>query len=163
MEILVSLKKSGQIKYIGLSNYTYGQIRSALRVAKVNAVFGRYNIVSRNRDLLKFCYEESAAFLAKDLLYGEKFTDDYKSKKNRDPLSAPQFELRRFAEAAGKSVSQIAVSFAVHSDLVTSAFIRASNSAELERLTRGADFKLEPEEELNRIAAAYQLITGENF
>jgi aryl-alcohol dehydrogenase-like predicted oxidoreductase len=163
MEILVSFKKAGKIKYIALSDYTYGQIRTALRVAKVNAVFGPYNIANRNRELLKFCYEESAAFLACDVLFGERFSDEYRLKTRRDPLAALQSELRRFAAAAGKTVSQVAVSFAIHSDLITSAFIRADAAEKLDVLIKGADFELEPKGELDKIVKAYRFITGENF
>jgi len=107
METLVFLKRLGKIKHIGVTNFSYEQIRNALRVAKVNAVQGYYNIFNRNsqtfynaplnymseKDLFRICYEENMAFFAYSGLFhglltdgfSEKIKNDYKDIRKQDP------------------------------------------------------------------------------
>lgn len=175
METLVSLKKQGKIGYIGMNNYAYDEIRTALRVAKVNAVSAYYNIIDRNaeynathllnyrteQDVFRICYEENIAMfsysgllqglLSENYLEHLKVNDTRKfgSKilgKHKEAYASLVKELINFSHSIGKTLPQVALSFLVHKPLVTSVLIGVSSKEQLQENLKALDFKLSTDE-----------------
>jgi pyridoxine 4-dehydrogenase len=61
---LVELQREGKIRYIGVSNVTEEQLRTAQKVTRVVSVQNRYNASDRTSDaLVDLCAQEGMAFL----------------------------------------------------------------------------------------------------
>ncbi|MDR2940600.1 MAG: aldo/keto reductase [Clostridiales bacterium] len=176
METLVFLKKLGKIRYIGFTNFSESETRRALRVAKVNAVQGLYNLIERNpryvynsalsylveKDLFPLCREESMAFFPYSPLFHGVLTDNYRRhlygntdiRKDDPKLSNERLraylslleKLEALAKELGKTVSQIAINFLIQKDTVTSVLAGASNPSQLISNLHAVNFMLGPDE-----------------
>ncbi len=176
METLVFLKKLGKIRYIGLTNFSKSETERALRVAKVNALQGLYNLIERNpryvytsalsylseKDLFPLCKDESMAFFPYSPLFHGVLTDNYRKhiyhetdiRKDDPKLSDERIKsyvsllekLENFAKEIGRTISQIAINFLIQKEAVTSVLAGASNPAQLISNAQAVNFMLTNEE-----------------
>ncbi len=161
MDAMLELKRSGKIRYIGLSNFSVSEAKRAMQKAEISSMQGLYNMLERNansyhsipleyrteRDILPFCLENGMAFfpyspLLQGLLTG-KFTgnESFKDVRAANPnLSGEKFKmyinvvkkLNDIADKIKKPLSQIALNWLIRNEAVTSVIAGAQNSQQLE-------------------------------
>lgn len=161
MDAMLELKKSGKIRYIGLSNFSISEAKRAMQKAEISSMQGLYNMLERNansyhnipleyrteREILPFCLENGMAFfpyspLLQGLLAG-KFTgnESFKDVRAANPnLSGEKFKtyinvvkkLKIIANEIKKPLSQIALNWLIKSKAVTSVIAGVQNPQQLE-------------------------------
>ncbi|MBV7505425.1 aldo/keto reductase [Bacillus sp. sid0103] len=121
---LKQLKDEGKIRSIGVSNFTFDQLKEANKDGYVDVYQGEYNLLSRSaeRELFPYVTKQQISFvpfypLASGLLTGKYASETEISEKNR---KRPQFQegvyeqnlekielVRKIASAKGAEVAQI--------------------------------------------------------
>lgn len=161
MDAMLELKKSGKIRYIGLSNFSIAEAKRAMQKAEISSMQGLYNMLERNAEsyhnipleyrteseILPFCIENGLAFfpyspLLQGLLTG-KFTgnESFEDVRAANPnLSGERFKkfinvvkrLNVIADKINKPLSQIALNWLIRNEAVTSVIAGAQNVQHLE-------------------------------
>jgi aryl-alcohol dehydrogenase-like predicted oxidoreductase len=138
---MVSLRKEGKVRFIGVSNFELEDVRRCMAVGSVDSVQLNYNLLNRRieDDLLPFCRAKGIAVLtygpmAHGTLSG---TFDAAALAPNDwrrrphplldlPKAARTVDaLRPLAEASGWTVGQLAIAWVLGNPLVTSAIVGA--------------------------------------
>ncbi len=165
MEALLECVKAGKVRYIGLSNQTPEQIREYLKYGPVVSLQPPLNLLYRYAEvqLLPLCQEKNIGVipyspLARGLLTG----------KYDRPVSFPEGDFRRdyflfmgeafarnikivkalqkYAEAAGRPVSHLAIAWILAHPAVTSAIVGAKRPKQIEETAGAFDWKLGQDE-----------------
>lgn len=145
IEQLMKLKEEGKIKSIGVSNFTLGHLKRAVKAGLIDVIQPCYNLYWRHieKDLMPYCIENgigivSYSSIAQGLLTG-KFTIDWEfdetdMRRNTIPLfKSPTYELaiettekiRAVGKKYGKSPVQTAINWTIHKTGITSAIVGA--------------------------------------
>ncbi len=145
IEELMKLKAEGKIRAIGVSNYTLGHLKRAVKAGQIDAVQPCYNLYWRHieKDLLPYCLENGISVItyssiAQGLLTG-KFTKDWSfaetdMRRTTIPLfKSPTFEMaidttekiKSIGEKYGKSPVQTAINWTINKPGITSAIVGA--------------------------------------
>lgn len=124
MSAMEELADAGKIRFIGVSNFSIGELeraQSALAKYRIVANQVRYSLIERTIEggLLKYCQENSITVMAFSPL-GTSFA--------RLRSADPQGELKRIASAAGKTEAQVALNWLIAKDRVV-AVAKASTAA----------------------------------
>jgi len=153
LEAVTALKHAGKIRAIGLSNFSFADIRRADALAEIAAVELRYNLLERGpeKELLPWCRERGIGVfaygpLAEGLLagqYSEASRFDASDRRSR----LPHFQgdalrknlgmverVKRAAAEHSKTAAQIAVNWVLSRDAVTSAVVGVKNMKQLEEV-----------------------------
>jgi diketogulonate reductase-like aldo/keto reductase len=129
MESLVS---EGRARFIGVSNFTLGQLRELLGIAKVAPRFLQNRCYARtgwDRAVRELCAEHGVIYQGFSLLTA-----------NRAELQ--QSDVRRLSSRTGRTTAELVFRFATHVGMLP---LTGTSSAEHMRLDLGAlDFTLEP-------------------
>jgi len=62
---LADLQRQGKIRYIGVSNFTLGQIQRSMREATITSIQNQFSVINQREDmdLLKFCEEHHITYI----------------------------------------------------------------------------------------------------
>jgi len=171
LRTMSDLVRDGKVRYLACSNFSAWQIAKAhavcdrLGIEKFVAVQPPYNLLKRDaeQELLPYCREESLGVLAYSPLMGGFLTGKY-SKNATPPTGSrgkynPEFwdrvngernfvrleKLSSLAEAAGVSISELAVAWILKNPTVTGAIIGASSPQQVEDNCKILEHELSPD------------------
>lgn len=181
MEALVSMKKAGKIRCIGLSNFSIDQIKAAEEYAEVDAVQLPFSMVDTSaQKTLEWAAKAGKICLSYGSLGAGVLTGRYRSlpefAKNdfrftfydyfREPKFSRIMELLKTleeiaSEHGAKTCAEVALNWVCQKSFVSSALVGFRTPEHALELTRSFDWKLSPEE-LQRIDdEIVRLKTGE--
>ncbi len=162
LEAVTELKKAGRIRAIGLSNFSFDDIRRAEKLAEIAAVELRYNLLERGpeADLFPWCRERDIGVfvygsLAEGLLAGKySAASQFEPGDRRSRL--PHFHgdalkrnlevvdrVKRVAANHSKSTVQIAVNWVLSRDAVTSAVVGVKSVKQLEEVAGSVGWEID--------------------
>ena len=158
---LRELLAAGKTRSVGVSNVSLAQVREFAAVCPLTAVQPPYNMLQRDidRDLIPWCVSQSISVviywpLLKGLLAG-KLPRDHVFPTTDSRHKYPMFQgtewqknqdfidrLRPIAAEAGKTVSQLAINWAIHRPGITSALCGAKRPDQIRENALAAGWKL---------------------
>ncbi|MFA5424681.1 MAG: aldo/keto reductase [Phycisphaerae bacterium] len=168
---MAKLQEQGKIRYIGVSNFTVGQIKRARKVADVVSLQPPYSMLRRETEdeLLPYCAENNIGVVVyspmhKGLLTGkfseqkinELAEDDH---RRRDPeFKGEKFkatlelvdELRPIAQRNGITLAQLAIAWVLRREEVTSAIVGARKPSQTKETAPASEIDL-PREDIEQI------------
>jgi aryl-alcohol dehydrogenase-like predicted oxidoreductase len=159
------LMEEGKTRSIGVSNFSLAHIREFHAACPVAAVQPPYNMLQREieRDLVPWCREHGIAIcvywpLLKGLLAG-KLPRDHVFRPGDGRAKYPMFQgqewqknqdflddLRVIAKAAGKTVAQLVVNWAIHQPGITAALCGAKRPDQIRETAGAMGWRLAPDE-----------------
>jgi aryl-alcohol dehydrogenase-like predicted oxidoreductase len=166
MDALLSLKKQGKIRAIGVSNFPRGLIEKCYMIGDVASDQPKYNLLSRDieKDVLPYCIENEIGIisygpLAQGLLTG-KVTMDRRFAQgdlretfqvwfkpaNRSRVLRALDNVRPIAQKYDATLAQVAISWVVTQPGVTSAIVGARNTGQVIENANAAEFELSEED-----------------
>lgn len=169
MRALEVLKQQGKIKYIGVSNFSKGQIEQAEQYGKIDVIQPPYSMVNRSaEELMKWAKSKGMdtftyGSLGAGILTGAirklpQFEENDYRKEFYDFYSEPKFSqvmellktLDDIAESHQKPVAQVAVNWSTQKEYVGTALCGVRKPEEAEENCAAFEWEL-TEEEINRI------------
>jgi aryl-alcohol dehydrogenase-like predicted oxidoreductase len=164
MRAAVELLSAGKVRYVGVSNFDVPLLERALRVCPLVSLQQLYNLLRRGAqaNLIPFCRRHDLGViayspLASGLLGGNPTTgtrissDDWRA---RDPDFIGERlqsnlelvgRLRQVAEDEGLRIAQLAVSWVLRDEAVTSAVVGVRKPQHIVGIAPAADHELSPE------------------
>jgi len=162
-EAMAKLVEQGKVRFLGASNVTVEHVKRLQKVWPVTAVQPPYSMLRRDieSDLLPYCKENGIGVVCyspmqKGLLTG-KFTKAYMQTlapddhRRQDPMfTGAAFErnlaiidaLGPIAQRSGKTLSQLAIAWALRNDEVTSAIVGARQPDQIKETVAAGDWVL---------------------
>ena len=163
LEAVSLLKEAGKIRAIGLSNFSFDDIRRADSLAEIAAVELRYNLLERGpeTELFPWCRQRGIGVfvygpLAEGLLAGKYSAAsrfDASDRRSRLPHFQGQVlernleiveRVKRLAADHSKTAAQIAVNWVLSRDAVTSAVVGVKNVSQLEEVSGSTGWSVDP-------------------
>ena len=184
-EEMAKLAQEGKVRYIGVSNFNVEQIKHIQKIHAVASLQPPYSMLRREveDELLTYCEENNIGVVVyspmqRGLLTG-KFNqerlaalplDDH---RRRSPdFHDPQFtattqlvdQLRPIAERNGKTLAQLAISWALRRPEITAAIVGARRPEQIVETSAASDFQLNAEDiqEIERLLAERQKKVNKN-
>lgn len=149
LKALEKLKKMGKIRYIGVSNFSYGQLKNMLQISKLPIISlqTEYNLLERSieKKILPSCEENKITVIAYMPLNSGKIL---KNAKYANVLS-------NLAKKYNKTIPQIILNFLIsHSEVV--AIPATTNIFHLEENSKSTEFRLK-REDIDVIAKTFDM------
>ncbi len=175
LRALDDLVHQGKVRYVGCSNYQAWQLATALwtsdkqGLARFESDQPRYNILYREieNEILPLCREQQVGVIVYNPLAGGFLTGRYQT--GQEPEQNTRFtlhqagrmyqarywqqaqfeavqELKQYFSNRDKSLTQVALSWVLAQNGITSAILGASRPEQLSDSLGGTELKLEPEE-----------------
>lgn len=160
---LAKLQDEGKVRYIGVSNFTVGQIQMVQKIAPVASLQPPYSMLNRRveDELLAYCGENNIGVIAyspmqRGLLTG-KFTaervanlPDGDHRKNNPDFQEPALsatlemveKLKVIAERNSITLAQLAIAWVLRRDEVTAAIVGARRGGQIEETAKAMNVKL---------------------
>ncbi|MBW4528937.1 MAG: aldo/keto reductase [Phormidium tanganyikae FI6-MK23] len=187
LEALDLIVRAGKVRYIGVSNFLAYRLSRALGRAEVRnltrfvSIQPRYNLLFREieRELLPLAQEEGLGVIPYNPLAGGLLTG--KHDRTSEPTSGTRFtlgaaaeryqerywhdrefntveELRTVADAAGLSLTTLAIAWVLANPIITAPIIGASRSEQLTHSLKAIEVKLDDslKQKLDNITADYR-------
>ena len=172
MEAMMKMKQQGKIRYIGISNFTFDEMRRAFAVAPVVSYQPEFSMLNRiNQPQMDFCRENNVGVITYGSIAGGILSGKYRSLANMPTDQRnekyPYYDgeafakilllLKVFDEIAqnhGKPVSHVAINWVVQQPSVTSAIVGMKSPAQAKETASAGDWELSPEE-INLIDTKY--------
>ncbi len=146
MDILLDIQKKGKIRYIGVSNYSVGQMKESLENGQIISLQSMYSMLERDieKGELPFCVENNLGVicyspLASGVLTGKydestKF-EDWRGKNIIGHFTGDVFlshirkvkEVSRIARNLDKTTAQLAINWLLHQKGVATAIVGVKN------------------------------------
>jgi len=180
-QTLLDLKSQGKIRWAGVSNYSVSQLERAAKLGPVSSLQPRYSLLNqqiqeegqldwcRNNNCGIVCYSPMESGLLTGKVNQEWIDNlpenDWRRHKADHPVAAllhpPKLDpflklveqLNAIANSSGHTVSQLAVSWVLSRNEVTSAIVGARKKGQIAETVQAAEWVLE-ENELNAISSA---------
>ena len=180
-QTLLDLKSQGKIRWAGVSNYSVSQLERAAKLGPVSSLQPRYSLLNQQiqeEGQLDWCRDNNCGIVCyspmeSGLLTGkvnQEWIDnlpenDWRRHKADHPVAAllhpPKLDpflklveqLNVIANSSGHTVSQLAVSWVLSRNEVTSAIVGARKKGQIAETVQAAEWVLE-ENELNAISSA---------
>ncbi|GAB4379615.1 MAG: aldo/keto reductase [Calditrichia bacterium] len=161
---LVKLKEQGKIRYLGASNFDVDLLERCEAIHHVDSLQPPYSLLNRQVEekILPWCREHQTGVVAYSPLQSGLLTgkfdvsrlakDDWRRKSTyfREPQLSKNLKfaesLKPIAEKYGKTVTQLAISWVLMNNTVTSAIVGARNPQQLQEIIGGADWKIDAED-----------------
>ncbi len=152
MDILLDIQKKGKIRYIGVSNYSVGQMKESLENGQIISLQSMYSMLERDieKGELPFCVENNLGVicyspLASGVLTGKydestKF-EDWRGKNIIGHFTGDVFlshirkvkEVSRIARNLDKTTAQLAINWLLHQKGVATAIVGVKNPDQVEQ------------------------------
>ncbi|UCG48372.1 MAG: aldo/keto reductase [Phycisphaerales bacterium] len=182
-EEMARLADEGKVRYLGVSNFSVGQIERVRNIYPVASLQPPYSMLHREAEaeLLEYCAQLDIGVVAyspmqRGLLTG-KFSqerlaglalDDH---RRRSPdFHGPRFsetlklveQLKRIAERRGRTVAQLAISWVLRRPEVTAAIVGARRPEQILETARACGWKLSKSDigEIEQLLAEYERRLG---
>ena len=180
-QTLLDLKTQGKIRWAGVSNYSVSQLERAAKLGPISSLQPRYSLLNQQiqeEGQLDWCRDNNCGIVCyspmeSGLLTGkvnQEWIDnlpenDWRRHKADHPVAAllrpPKLvpflklveQLNAIANSSGHTVSQLAVSWVLSRNEVTSAIVGARKKGQIAETVQAAEWVLE-ENELNAISSA---------
>ena len=180
-QTLLDLKRQGKIRWGGVSNYSVSQLDRAAKIGPISSLQPRYSLLNqqikeegqldwcRNNNCGIVCYSPMESGLLTGKVNQEWIDrlpeNDWRRHKADHPVAAllhpPKLEpflklveqLNTIANSNGHTVSQLAVSWVLSHNEVTSAIVGARKKGQIAETVQAAEWVLN-ENELNSISSA---------
>jgi len=179
LETMVTFKKEGKIRAIGVSNFDTGQIRTAIDIADIAAVQPPLSMLDRSsieNGILPFCAEKNVGTATYGSLGGGILAGRTEILKTGDNESRGSFYgyyaepvlsrcrellgcLQKVADDRGVSVAEVSINWVLAQNGSTSALIGSGTPEKAMQNLKAADWQLTGAE-LAGIEAEYQRIMG---
>ncbi len=160
------LKAEGIIRAIGVSNFSLAQLKEASNYARIDVIQPEYSLLQRDieTEILPYCKQNSIAVMsyssiAKGILTGAfhlgkaqlKEGDFRRTRRFFLPEHLEQeteliMLLKEIADSQNATLSQIAISWLLHQEGLTSAIVGTQSEKHLIENIQGSDIKLSPAE-----------------
>ncbi|MDQ1914541.1 aldo/keto reductase [Paenibacillus sp. GD4] len=160
------LKEEGLIRAIAVSNFSLEQLQEASQYAQIDMIQPEYSLLHRSieQDVVPYCREHgigimSYSSIAKGILTGafhvggKKLEEgDFRAARRLflpEHLEAEReliLTLQDMAKAKGKAISQIAISWLLHQEALTTAIVGSQSIKHMQENADAADIQLSPEE-----------------
>ncbi len=178
LSALSSPVDQGKVRAIGCSNWTAPQLNKALllsqerSLARLESVQPPYNLVQREieADLLPLCLDQEIGTITYSPLAAGFLTGKYR--RGEEPPEGTRFDvipthkpiyftdhgyatlhqLESTAKQSGRSVVQLALSWVLNQDNITSVLIGARNTAQVDQAFEAAELSLDPACQIGTIA-----------
>jgi aryl-alcohol dehydrogenase-like predicted oxidoreductase len=171
---LAEMKKSGKVRFLGVSNFSVAQLERVGRIAPVSSLQPPYSLLSRGiePDILPYCeshgigvivYSPMQSGLLTGTMTRERIAalpeDDW---RHRNPdFQEPRLtrnlaiveKLRAIGARHGRSPAEVAVAWTLRVPAVTGAIVGARRPAQVDGFIAAGDFRLD-DAELQEIEAA---------
>ncbi len=165
MEAMARLRDEGKTRYIGVSNFSAGQMQQALEIARYRSNQPRYNLFDREIEAedIPFCAEAGIGVLvhsplAKGLLTG-KYRPGHQFPPEDERAAFPRFQgetFRRYLEVAGQleavarekglSLVQLAVAWPLRLPAVSCVLVGAKDPDQVREHVAAAEVTFTPDE-----------------
>lgn len=158
---MVSLKKQGKVRAIGVSNYSLEQLKIAHAIYPVDSLQPPFSLLRRDieEDLLPYCRENHISILAyspleRGLLTGKITLDrkfakgdhradlDLFSVENRKRVLEALNNIKPIADKHHATISQVILNCTIHVPGITAAIVGARNVAQAKENASAVDFEL---------------------
>jgi aryl-alcohol dehydrogenase-like predicted oxidoreductase len=170
MDILLDIQKKGKIRYIGVSNYSVGQMKESLKYGQIISLQSMYSMLERDieKNEIPFCIENNIGIicyspLASGVLTGKydentRF-EDWRGQKIIGHFTGDIFlshirkvkEVSIIARKLGKTTAQLAVNWLLHQRGVTTAIVGVKNPDQVEQNLGAIGWDI-PVDELKQIS-----------
>jgi aryl-alcohol dehydrogenase-like predicted oxidoreductase len=173
LRALDTIVESGKARYVGCSNFPAWQVTKALwtsdklGLARFDSAQPRYNLLYREieSELLPLCLDQGVGVIVYNPLAGGFLTG--KHRRDAPPAENTRFavagklyrdrywneaafntveQLKSFFDARDKSLTHVAIAWALKQPAVTSAIVGATSAAQLKDSLGGVDLELDQEE-----------------
>ncbi len=167
-QALVELKRQGKVREIGVSNHSVSQLQRLSAIHPVASLQPPYSLIVPDveRELLPYCGQQNIGVVCYSPMYKGLLTGSFtreraatlsaKDHRSRDPhFQAPQLEehlqlvdrLRPLAEAAGRSLAELAIAWVLRRPEVTSAIVGGRRPSQVAEVVSAADWVLSEQED----------------
>ncbi|MDF2964071.1 MAG: aldo/keto reductase [Paenibacillus sp.] len=160
------LKEEGLIRAIGVSNFSLEQLKEASGYAQIDVIQPEYSLLHRSieAEIIPYCLQEnigimSYSSIAKGILtgafhLGNKKLDENDFRSTRRLFLPEHLEkerelivlLKEIADAKEKTVSQIAISWLLHQQALTTAIVGSQSINHMKENVEAVDIELSSEE-----------------
>jgi aryl-alcohol dehydrogenase-like predicted oxidoreductase len=154
MDALLQIQKTGKIRYIGVSNYSVGQMKESLKYGQIVSLQPMYSMLERDieKEILPFCIENNIGIicyspLASGVLTGKydentKF-EDWRGQGIIGNFTGDVFvshirkveEITKIAQKYGKTTAQLAINWLLRQRGVTTAIVGVKTPDQVEQNT----------------------------
>jgi aryl-alcohol dehydrogenase-like predicted oxidoreductase len=170
---MAELQREGKVRYIGVSNFSVGQMERALKIAPITSLQPPYSMINRSiePEILPFCQKHNIGVInyspmQSGLLTGtmtkERIVkmpqDDFRrnSKQFQEPLISRNLELVELLRSIGKrhgvEPGVVAIAWTLHNPAITAAIVGGRSAQQVDGVLPAARFRLS-EEEFQEIGA----------
>ncbi|WP_028552576.1 aldo/keto reductase [Paenibacillus sp. UNC451MF] len=160
------LKDEGLIRAIGVSNFSLEQLQEASQYAQIDVLQPEYSLLHRSieQEVAPFCKQNNIAIMsyssiAKGILTGAfhlggKKLDENDFRSTRRLFLPDHLEkeeelimvLKNIADSKGKAISQIAISWLLHQEALTTAIVGSQSIKHMKENIEAADIVLNSDE-----------------
>jgi aryl-alcohol dehydrogenase-like predicted oxidoreductase len=178
---LARLKEEGKVRYIGVSNFSVGQMKRAQAIAPITSLQPPYAIVRREseQEILPFCLSQNIGVIVYSPMYAGLLTgamtrervanflpEDWR--RNLPGFKEPALSrnlrvvehLRAIGERAGRTPGEVAITWTLNHPAVTGAIVGFRNPQQVAGIAGAADFRLN-QNEISQIEEALKQETAE--
>lgn len=155
-------KKEGKIRFIGLSNFTEGLIKQAVKITKIDCLQNEFSVLNQeNKKLFPFIKEFDLAFMAYGVLNGGILSGKYKQLPNLAKTDVRNFFYHSYRgenfikaqkvvdnlkQISPASTTQVAINFVLSFEEVTCAIFGAKTLKQLKENAAAITWKLTAEQ-----------------
>ena len=178
-EEMAKLTQEGKVRYIGVSNFNVEQIKRVQKIHPVASLQPPYSMLHREveDELLTYCEKNNIGVVTYSPMQRGLLTGTFSQQRlaalplddhrRRSPnFHEPQFtatlqlvdQLRPIAERNGKTLAQLAISWALRRPEITAAIVGARRPEQIAETSAASDFQLSTEDiqEIERLLAERQ-------
>lgn len=178
---LARLKEEGKVRYIGVSNFSVGQMKRAQAIAPITSLQPPYAIVRREseQEILPFCLSQNIGVIVYSPMYAGLLTgamtrervanflpEDWR--RNLPGFKEPALSrnlrvvehLRAIGKRAGRTPGEVAITWTLNHPAVTGAIVGFRNPQQVAGIAGAADFRLN-QNEISQIEEALKQETAE--
>lgn len=178
---LARLKEEGKVRYIGVSNFSVGQMKRAQAIAPITSLQPPYAIVRREseQEILPFCLSQNIGVIVYSPMYAGLLTgamtrervanflpEDWR--RNLPGFKEPALSrnlrvvehLRAIGKRAGRTPGEVAIAWTLNHPAVTGAIVGFRNPQQVAGIAGAADFRLN-QNEISQIEEALKQETAE--
>ena len=180
MSAFNKLKEEGLLRAIGVSNFSLEQLKEALKLGRIDLIQPEYSLLQRDieKGILPFCSENrisvmSYSSIAKGILTGvfhigqtQLAEDDFRAprrlflKAHMEKESELIHAMKKIADTRKITLSQLAISWLLHKEGLTSALVGTQNQKHLIENIKAADIELTGDEMGNLDAVSMRVLNS---
>lgn len=177
---LARLKEEGKVRYIGVSNFSVGQMKRAQAIAPITSLQPPYAIVrcESEQEILPFCLSQNIGVIVYSPMYAGLLTgamtrervanflpEDWR--RNLPGFKEPALSrnlrvvehLRAIGKRAGRTPGEVAIAWTLNHPAVTGAIVGFRNPQQVAGIAGAADFRLN-QNEISQIEEALKQETA---